>query len=109
LDEGILSVDNQFISDNELRRLVIDALGESSRCLSIFDCCHSSTILDLPVTVEFDGRGDSLVNRRTGESFRGKRSSRGISSMQTSTKLALGAVAGAALWSMGQKQRTTST
>ena len=109
LDEGILSVDNMFISDNELRRLVIDSLGESSRCLSIFDCCHSSTILDLPVTVEFDGRGDALVNRKTGESFRGKQSGRGVRNMQANSKLALGAMAGAALWALGQKTRSTSS
>jgi hypothetical protein len=70
LDEGIVTMDGAFISDNELRAYLVDMLDSRSTCLSIFDCCHSATILDLPVTIEFDPRTNRFFNKRSGQTLR---------------------------------------
>lgn len=50
MDECICPVDymeSGFIADDELRVRLVDKLPSGSNLFSIFDCCHSGTILDL--------------------------------------------------------------
>ncbi|KAI0356099.1 peptidase C14 [Trametes cingulata] len=57
-DETLIPVDATFdpetrtfegyIKDDEIRKILVDALPSGTRCVMIFDCCHSGTASDLP-------------------------------------------------------------
>ncbi|EPQ54465.1 hypothetical protein GLOTRDRAFT_139052 [Gloeophyllum trabeum ATCC 11539] len=47
MDECIITSDERFIRDNDLRRALVEALPVGSTLVAIFDCCHSGTLLDL--------------------------------------------------------------
>ncbi|KAI0631106.1 peptidase C14 [Trametes polyzona] len=58
LDEILIPVDavldpatnmfQDYIKDDEVRKIIVDSLPSGSRCVMIFDCCHSGTASDLP-------------------------------------------------------------
>jgi len=37
----------EFITDDELRVLIVDRVPKGAKCIVIFDCCHSGTCLDM--------------------------------------------------------------
>ncbi|KAI0366824.1 peptidase C14 [Pilatotrama ljubarskyi] len=37
-----------YIKDDDVRKIIVDALPSGTRCVMIFDCCHSGTASDLP-------------------------------------------------------------
>jgi uncharacterized caspase-like protein len=37
----------EYITDDELRVLLVDRIPEGAKCTVVFDCCHSGTCLDL--------------------------------------------------------------
>lgn len=74
MDEGIVSVDGHFISDNEIKQVFLDALSPSCRLLAVFDCCHSSTILDMPITIEYDKASGKFTNSSNDQVVRGRSS-----------------------------------
>jgi metacaspase-1 len=46
-DETIVPLDNQHITDDELRQLIISNLKPDVKLFAMFDSCHSGTMLDL--------------------------------------------------------------
>lgn len=57
-DETICPVDFQsagMITDDEMHASMVAPLPEGVKFISIFDCCHSGTMLDLPYTYTTDG------------------------------------------------------
>ena len=50
-DENILSGDQLFIRDDELKNIISKLNNKKVGLSFIFDCCHSGTILDLPKIV----------------------------------------------------------
>jgi len=55
MDECIYSPDLQSISDDDLRKVLVDSLPGDVTLVTLFDCCHSGTILDLPYTKSRNG------------------------------------------------------
>ena len=47
LDEVIVSLDFEYIIDDELNSLIRENLKKDVTLFALFDCCHSGTILDL--------------------------------------------------------------
>lgn len=47
LDEVIVPIDFDYISDDELNKLIQEHLKKDVTLFALFDCCHSGTILDL--------------------------------------------------------------
>jgi len=47
-DECICPVDNRFIIDDDLRRILVDALATGAKLRCCFDACHSGSAIDLP-------------------------------------------------------------
>ncbi|KZT18444.1 hypothetical protein NEOLEDRAFT_1184307 [Neolentinus lepideus HHB14362 ss-1] len=47
MDECIVTCDNAFLYDKELRRFLVDPLPIGCTLMAVFDCCHSGTLLDL--------------------------------------------------------------
>ncbi|EIW55200.1 peptidase C14 [Trametes versicolor FP-101664 SS1] len=37
-----------YIKDDDVRKIIVDSLPSGSRCVMVFDCCHSGTASDLP-------------------------------------------------------------
>lgn len=57
-DETICPVDYEragMITDDEMHELMVKPLQAGVKFVSIFDCCHSHSILDLPYTYSVDG------------------------------------------------------
>ncbi|EGO03846.1 hypothetical protein SERLA73DRAFT_175525 [Serpula lacrymans var. lacrymans S7.3] len=50
LDEAIVGSDGEIILDNDLKKMLPDALPFRSHLMVIWDTCHSGTMLDLPYT-----------------------------------------------------------
>lgn len=53
-DETIVPLDYQkggMIIDDDLRKILVDPLKKGSKLTTIFDCCHSGTVLDLRCNV----------------------------------------------------------
>ncbi|KAI0819956.1 peptidase C14 [Trametes gibbosa] len=58
LDETLIPVDaildpetntfENYIKDDDVRKIIADSLPSGARCVMIFDCCHSGTASDLP-------------------------------------------------------------
>jgi len=46
-DELIVTIDNKAIIDDELKQIIQTNLKQNVSLFSLFDCCHSGTILDL--------------------------------------------------------------
>lgn len=49
LDETIFTADHKFIKDDEFRKILLGLNNRETNVSFIFDCCHSGSILDLPV------------------------------------------------------------
>ena len=47
LDEMIVPIDLNVITDDELRKYINSYLTVNANVLALFDCCHSGTVLDL--------------------------------------------------------------
>ena len=47
LDEVFISLDLNYISDDEIKLFINNNLKENVTLFALFDCCHSGTILDL--------------------------------------------------------------
>ena len=47
LDEVIMTIDFDYITDDELNSLIRNHLKKDVTLFALFDCCHSGTILDL--------------------------------------------------------------
>jgi metacaspase-1 len=59
-DETICPVDYDKrgggqIVDDELNDLIVKPLQRGVRLTAVFDCCHSGSVLDLPITYKPDG------------------------------------------------------
>jgi hypothetical protein len=66
LDNTICPVDfkkNGQIIDDEMNVLMVRNLPQGVRLTAIYDCCHSGSALDLPLTYECDG---SIKQNKTG-------------------------------------------
>jgi len=50
-DELIFTADFKTISDDELNRYLVSCLPPGTKLFSVFDCCHSGTILDLKYSI----------------------------------------------------------
>ncbi|KAJ1551592.1 Ca(2+)-dependent cysteine protease [Nowakowskiella sp. JEL0078] len=64
LDSTIVPLDYQSagqITDDEIHGLIAKPLPAGCRLMSIFDCCHSGSILDLPYTYLTDGNLDIVM------------------------------------------------
>jgi metacaspase-1 len=48
-DECICTVDDVFIRDDDLRKLMVDNLPKGAKLRAVFDSCHSGSVLDLPL------------------------------------------------------------
>ena len=46
-DELLITIDNQSISDDELKTIIDENLPDDVTLFIIFDCCHSGTLMDL--------------------------------------------------------------
>lgn len=66
-DELICTSDNKGILDDELIHFA-QSLPEGVRCLCVFDCCHSGTIMDLKWRI----RGKRNIVERKGEPCKAK-------------------------------------
>lgn len=55
MDECVYSPDLSPVSDDDLRTVLVDSLPIDVTLVTLFDCCHSGTILDLPYTKSRDG------------------------------------------------------
>ncbi|KAI0642659.1 peptidase C14 [Trametes meyenii] len=63
-DETLIPVDARYdletrtfkgyIMDDDVRRILVDPLPSGTRCVMIFDCCHSGTASDLPTVFNDD-------------------------------------------------------
>lgn len=58
-DEMIYPVDNTIITDDELRDALISPINTGATLISIFDSCHSGTVLDLKYTYNFSSSSTS--------------------------------------------------
>ncbi|KAI9344412.1 peptidase C14, caspase domain-containing protein [Obelidium mucronatum] len=57
MDSTLLPVDFKYsgeIIDDEVHRILCQSLPQGAYILSIFDCCHSGTMMDLPFTYILD-------------------------------------------------------
>jgi hypothetical protein len=63
-DEAIVCLDEKLITDDEMHELMVVPLPESCRLTSIYDCCHSGTILDLPYLYKCDGNIEVVTDER---------------------------------------------
>jgi metacaspase-1 len=52
-DELIFTADLKEISDEELNRYLVDSLPPDTKLFTVFDCCHSGTILDLRYNITY--------------------------------------------------------
>ena len=50
-DELIIAADLKPIRDNEINRYLLGCLPCDVNLFTVFDCCHSGTMLDLPYTI----------------------------------------------------------
>lgn len=57
-DELIIAADLKPIKDNEINRYLLGCLPKAVNLFTVFDCCHSGTMLDLPYTINVSD-GDS--------------------------------------------------
>jgi hypothetical protein len=58
MDDTIVPIDYQqagMILDKELHEMLVKPLPQACRLTSVFDCCHSGSVLDLPYTYVLDG------------------------------------------------------
>ena len=65
MDETIVPVDYERagqIVDDELHELLVQSLPEGVRLTCLFDCCHSGSVLDLPITYLDNGKIEVVVN-----------------------------------------------
>ena len=46
-DELLITLDNEAISDDELKAIIDESLPDGVTLFIIFDCCHSGTLMDL--------------------------------------------------------------
>lgn len=53
-DEVIFTSDLKLITDDELHRYLVDCLPPKTKLFTVFDCCHSGTILDLKYKIEYN-------------------------------------------------------
>lgn len=60
-DECICPCDDTRIIDDELRKVLIDALPKGCRLFALFDCCHSGSVLDLKYTY---GISENLIGKQ---------------------------------------------
>ncbi|RKP10957.1 peptidase C14, caspase domain-containing protein [Thamnocephalis sphaerospora] len=64
-DETIVPLDYQtagMIVDDDLHAILVKPLQEGVRLTTIFDCCHSGTILDLPFTYKCSGEIEVIAD-----------------------------------------------
>lgn len=64
-DEALVPLDFKegagMIRDDDLYELLIDNLADGVHMLSLMDCCHSGTILDLPYIFKGDGTSGAAM------------------------------------------------
>lgn len=60
-DETIVPIDFQQITDDEIRKIVIDNIKPDVKLFALFDCCHSGTIMDLKYNYLDSGNFDNLT------------------------------------------------
>jgi len=65
-DELLITIDNQSISDDELKRIIDENLPEGVTLFVIFDCCHSGTLMDLKYNY-LSGNEDLVTNEKISE------------------------------------------
>jgi len=62
-DEALVPLDyqdNGMIRDDDLYKILIEDLPEGVHLVSLMDCCHSGTILDLPYIFKGDGQQEKM-------------------------------------------------
>jgi hypothetical protein len=65
-DELLITIDNQSISDDELKTIINENLPEGVTLFVIFDCCHSGTLMDLKYNY-LSGNEDLVTNEKISE------------------------------------------
>ena len=60
-DELLITIDNQYISDDELKTIIDEYLPDGVNLFVIFDCCHSGTLMDLKYNY-LAGNEDLIIN-----------------------------------------------
>ena len=64
LDEVFVSLDLDYISDDEIKIFINNNLKKNVTLFALFDCCHSGTILDLRYQY-FDSENDDKASENT--------------------------------------------
>lgn len=63
-DEVIISADLKSIKDDEINRYLIGCLPNNVNLFSVFDCCHSGTMLDLKYTITTSQESDDFIIKK---------------------------------------------
>ena len=65
-DELLITIDNQYISDDELKTIIDQCLPDGVNLFILVDCCHSGTIMDLKYNY-LVGNEDIVINENISE------------------------------------------
>ena len=68
-DECLVSEDNRFITDDVLNTNLINRLSSDVNMISIMDCCHSGTIMDLKYKYKTRGVCELQYNNQDGKNI----------------------------------------
>ena len=68
-DECLVSVDNNFITDDDLNTNMINRMSNDTNMICIMDCCNSGTILDLKYKYKTRGVCELQYNNKDGKNI----------------------------------------
>lgn len=71
-DEVLCSIDcdiNGFIVDDDIKKILVDRLGENVNILFLSDSCHSGTVLDLKYTHVINIINSTTINKKIKDSL----------------------------------------
>ncbi len=69
-DEQIVSLDFRFISDDNLKKIIMDNLKQNVTLIAVFDSCYSGSILDLKyIYLDNANNNTTSINNKTSETI----------------------------------------